>query len=125
MRIVVKTKDKEYQKILHGYIPYIKRMFVSLSKGYKFKLPEEIILRPLRKYKKAHYSSWTFGRAGYSPETGWYISMNIELCRLLDRELDTLAHEVAHIAEAIMTGRWTHGELFEKLYKSARKHLGL
>ncbi len=123
MRIIIKTRNEEYQKTLKGYVPYLRKILVSLSKGYKFKLPEELVLRPLRKYKKAHYSSWTFGRAGYSPETGWYISMNIELCRLFDRELDTLAHEAAHIAEAKMTGKWTHGELFEKLYERAKRNI--
>jgi len=54
LRIVVKTRNEEYQKTLQTYVPYLRKILVSLSKGYKFKLPEEIILRPLRKYKKAH-----------------------------------------------------------------------
>jgi hypothetical protein len=63
-----------------GCVSYLRKIHVSLSKGYKFKLPEELILRPLRKYKR-------------------------------------------HIAEAKITGRWTHGELFERLYERAKTKL--
>jgi hypothetical protein len=120
MRIIVKARKSEEREVLESYVPYLRKILVSLSKGYKFKLPKEIILQPLRRHGKPPYNSWTFGRAGYGPRTGWYISMNIDLCKAIDRELDTLAHEAAHIAEARISGRWTHGELFEKLYARAK-----
>ena len=124
MEIVIKTTDKEAGDILRGYVPMLRKMFRKLSQSYKFKLPERVILRPLRKNNAPRKSIWTFGRAGYSPETGWYISMNIQLCQALGKECDTLAHEVAHIGEARKTGRWTHGELWEKMYTKIKAMCG-
>jgi hypothetical protein len=37
----------------------------------------------------------------------------------------TLAHEAAHIAEARISGRWTHGELFERLYERGKEIVGV
>jgi len=125
MRIIVKARKSEEREVLESYVPHLRKIFVSLSKGYKFKLPGEIILQSLRRYKKAQYNSWTFGRAGYGPRTGWYISININLCKAIDKELDTLAHEAAHIAEARISGRWTHGELFKRLYARAKVIIGI
>lgn len=120
MRIIIKARKKHDIKTLERYPDHIRKIFKRLARVYKFKAPDEITLRPLRRNNDQYAQSFTYGRAGYDGKNYW-IAMNTEL----DCSLNTIAHEVAHLAEAIKFKKWGHGKKFGEILERALEVVNL
>lgn len=120
MKINIKTNNEVHHKLLKVYSKPLSKIMHHLKKQYRFRLPASIILRPLRPHTRKGCASLTFGRAGYTPNLGYWIAMNMNLYNDMNSlALSTLAHEAAHLAEAMKTKRWTHGKLWKEMYEVA------
>lgn len=114
MKVTIKARKKEDIENLSTYPPYILKIFRHLSRIYKIKMPDEITLKPTRKNYNIYAQSFTYGRAGFDGEEYW-IAMNTEL----NNALNTLAHEIAHIAAAIKYKQWSHSKKFGEMLERA------
>lgn len=112
--MTITARKKADHENLSKYPPYILKTFRLLSRIYKIKIPEEIILRPVRKNYPPYAQTFTCGKAGYNGRKYW-IAMNTEL----DSAFNTLAHEIAHIAEAMKYKKWSHSKKFHEIHERA------
>ncbi|RJR14597.1 MAG: hypothetical protein C4581_13590 [Nitrospiraceae bacterium] len=119
MKIKIVTKKKDHEQKLLKLVPYQIGMMKALSEEYKFKNPQEVVLRPMKVVNRpteSHCLAW----AGYNLTTGYYVSMIMSLFNAgLRYELDVLSHEMAHIAVCQKLKRWGHPPLHEEMYKFA------
>ncbi|MBI4699152.1 MAG: SprT-like domain-containing protein [Nitrospirae bacterium] len=123
MKILITTTDKRHRAALARYAQLIRKALLLLAHRHRFvsRLPKTLLLRPL-KQKQDGIGSGNHAIAGYSGATGqYYISLNMDVIKIFGRRtlLDTLAHETAHIAEALKTGQWSHGKYFRELHHEA------
>lgn len=123
MKIIVKTNHPEHYKVLKQYVEPLEKILLGLKKEYRLKLPKSITLRHLRQSNRKDWKALTFARAGYSPSTGYFIALNMRIPNLKGLHIKTLAHEAAHIAEALKTKRWTHGPLFYEMEEKANAYI--
>ena len=119
MKVIVKTKNKQHFDTLQPLVKPLIDILSHLKKEYGFKLPASLTLRPLMRVS-ARCTLLPFARAGHYPKTGYFIAINMRLPNLKNLHLSTLAHEVAHVAEALKTKRWTHGPLFKEMDERAQ-----
>lgn len=111
--------DRKAHKLLELHAERINVTMNRLAKAFKFRLPKDIILRPL--YFKGDFAA-AYGRAIYNPFAGYIIAMNIPYCSdMHDKGLWVIDHECAHIASAIKHKDWRHGERFHWMYAACRK----
>ncbi|MBI5641043.1 MAG: hypothetical protein HZA17_11520 [Nitrospirae bacterium] len=93
-----------------------------LAAAFKFKVPHEILLRPL--YTR-NPLCMIAGRYIWDPDAGFTIALNIEHCLLSrDKGFWVMDHEMSHIAAGIRFDEWKHGPDFETIYKFCRKGCG-
>jgi hypothetical protein len=135
MEIIVKTTNKGCRDFLTEKVkPELSLILSGLSRAYKFRLPRYLYLLPYRRPSKrgcinCHIGcktsvlteSCAYGRSGTGMKYDLYVSLNIPACLRNGELKSTIVHEAAHIAEKCATGRWSHGGLFEKMMKTARK----
>lgn len=114
MKVIITARKKTDHENLSKYPPYILKIFRHLSRIYKIKIPEEIILRPVRKNYNPYAQSFTYGKAGHDGKKYW-IAMNTEL----DSAFNTLSHEIAHIVEAMKYKKWSHSKKFQEINERA------
>lgn len=125
MKIVIKTSNLAHSDVLSLYVKPLKVALMALKKKYSLILPKQLLLRPLRQYTSKKCMSLTFARAGYDIDKGYYIALNMKSFSTEPSPwlLDTIAHEAAHIGEAIKTKKWSHGKLFDEMYEIAKKSI--
>ena len=113
MKVIVKAKNKQHYDTLQPLVKPLTDMLSHLKNTYGFKLPVSLILQPLIRVN-TKCPLLPFANAGHS-SIGYFISMNLRVPKLKELRLRTLGHEAAHVAEALLTGRWTHGDLFNEM----------
>ena len=112
--IVLKT-TKGSVPALNRLRPKLEMLLTELQSQFKVSPPAVITFQPLV-VSKGRRDKLTLGKAGCRAGC-WYISINIPLCRIMQQEWSTLAHEVAHIGDALITGKWSHGPMWAKINK--------
>lgn len=124
MYIHVKAKDEEAREILRELVPTVFDGFVKLEKLYpEIILPEKLILQCFRKQSKP-VKVWTCALCGHKPhKQEWYIKVRRTINGNLSKQ-NTILHEIAHIGEALLTGKWGHGKTFEKIFGQLRGDRG-
>ena len=135
MRItVIATNEKD---LLNEHVcPQLKRTLTYLSRAYKFALPAHLYLLQYRKPSRIYCIkcelgcpqgmkkvACCYGRAGSGKKYDLFISMNVTAC-LRDGALKAvIAHEAAHIAEKLLTGRFSHSRYHERILVTAEREL--
>lgn len=125
MEVVVEVKGryqgrKDVESLFEKYATRLKAQMKRLSTQFKFKMPDQIILRPL--YVKGGYYPY-HGKAKWNFFTGFSILMNVETClQSRDKGYSTLDEECAHVACLICHDDFgqDHGEQFREIYAACR-----
>ncbi|MBZ0156081.1 MAG: SprT-like domain-containing protein [Alphaproteobacteria bacterium] len=126
MKIIIRTKKPEAITTLTLCIGPTKRAFYAIRDSHGLKLPEELILRPVKEYKEALKRRLTFGRGGIGSDGKYFVALNTRCYKSLNPScLDTIAHEAAHVAELILYNQLTHGREFDALYETAKEAICL
>lgn len=121
MRITIRTKKPEAIARLALCIAPTMRAFHAIRDVHRMKLPEELILRPVRENQEYLKRGLTFGRGGIGADGKYFVAINTRCYSSLTPScLDTIAHEVAHVAELILYKQLTHGKKFDALYEVAK-----
>ena len=125
MKVKIKSESAANTQLLSQTTEKIHFLFSELSRNYGFSLPTTVyvgILGPseCKKMKKCRLHKLTFGTAELS-HGRYMIKFNPSIFTADSDVLlnDTIAEEVAHIAEALHVGRWSHGKMFKKMYAEA------
>lgn len=117
MKIIVECggrykNDEKAENILNHHVGYIDSLMSALKKKFKFRLPAELVLRPL--YYRG--IAMMAGRFNYNSESGYSIALNIEACRQRKNKGEVIVkHECAHFANMMLHKDWGHGEKFRKM----------
>jgi hypothetical protein len=120
MLIHVEAKVKEDQEILKAVVPVVLDGFTRLEKLYpEIVLPDKLILKCFRKQYKP-VKTLICALCGHKPHKGeWYIKVRRTINGNFSKQ-HTILHEIAHIGEALLTGKWGHGKTFEKIFQQLK-----
>jgi hypothetical protein len=124
MIIHVEAKDEEAQEILKEIVPTVFDGFIKLEKLYpEIVLPERLTLQCFRKQTKPA-KTFTCALCGHKPHKGeWYIKVRRTINGNFSKQ-DTILHEIAHIGEALLTGKWGHGKTFWTIFGQLKDSAG-
>lgn len=111
MTIIIKANDTDHEQWLESKTKIIEYLMSELSKFYKFKPPKSVILRPTQFRKRR--LGFLMGRAGRY--RGMYF---IALLPIVASD-ETIAHEVAHVAELLKYNSCGHGKNWMMMYEKA------
>ena len=124
MNITINAKP-EVKPQFEPFIEPLRCMLLRLSKEYQFTLPEHLLLRPLQLRKSSRPPEdrgLTLARASWSYEQGYCITLNMQSFTAYKKLTHwVLAEEAAHIAEAIISGKWSPGKFFQELHAFAEE----
>lgn len=122
---MIKNYNPKHLKRLKRYTLFIEKILRYLSQSYKFRLPKEVVLMDMKKprAKSVHYFGLA-GMLGYVYQRkGYYISINVPVCRIFREEKDTIIHEVSHLAEWLRYRRWSHSKRFYEIFRRAEERV--
>lgn len=111
MTIIVKADDSTHEEWLKSKATIVEKLMLKLSEIYKFKRPEKIIFRPT--LYRSRKMGILLGRAGRY--RGIYF---IALMPIIASD-ETIAHEVAHVAELLKYNTCGHGGKWNMMYNKA------
>lgn len=124
MFILPKAKTEEHKKLLRKKVTIIRRLFDKLKTLYpSIKLSDTLTIRLLRKRNSNH--SLTLAVSGYKRKQ-WYIAIRETVIQWKDRKAfkNLMAHEVAHIGEALMHKKWSHSKIWKEIYDQLNDEKG-
>ncbi len=114
-----KAQKEKLLPIFNIYLKRIKKTTKILSKIYKVKPPETLILRPL--YTKNGNNEY-YGRLIHDNCNGYQIAINFGLClKRRDKGIEILDHECAHIIADLIERDLGHGKMFKEIYILCRE----
>lgn len=111
--------DIKVHSLFEKYETRTLETMTMLSETLKFRLPRQLILRPL--YSKDDLPA-AYGKALFCPFKGYTIAMLPDFCMAMrDKGFWVLDHECVHIANAIKYNDWGHGRMFKTIYAMCRR----
>jgi hypothetical protein len=125
MEIIIKGKGR----ILRTRAKKLGWILTVLSRKYRFKLPSELIVRPVKKpatcdcYNNCAVRNCSYGRFGRSPDGTLYVALNVESNLRNGKLMDTVRHEAAHMAVFLMKDpHWKrHHKKWKEIFESAKE----
>ena len=117
MKITMCAKEHVEFTKLAECVPHLSSLLFYLSKEYKFSIPNHIILRGKRQGGRKNSRGIVYARMSHRDGT-FYLSLNL---RSTYGIMDTIVHEVAHIADYQKHREWKHGKTFKEMYEKAKE----
>lgn len=116
-------KDEEAQEVLRELTPAVLDGILKLEKLYpEIKLPDKLILQCIKQHTKTP-KTLTCALTGYKPQEGWYMKFRRSINGNFGKR-ETVLHEVAHLGEAMLTGKWNHGKVWKKIFEQLKNCQG-
>lgn len=121
MQIKIIAKKPERHRMLSEYVPFVETVFAEFRTIGIKKPPRELLFKEIisrRLYAGRIPLTMKRGLAGcYGKQ--WWLAINLGLGHpLLIQEC--LVHEIAHIADALKTGKWGHGKSWEETHEQLK-----